>query len=116
MPCFGSNVHRSLVPGSTDFVLEIALEFNSGNVFQLFLISYFRCNETSNPIPEKDATFIYFSSTGLLKLLQKRQHRTLGNCHSFSKPKKFKCATFLPSTNMVSLKEEKNNFLFQYKF
>lgn len=67
VPYFCLNVYRCLVPGPINLLSEIALRFDSGNIFWLFLISYFLCNETSNLVPEKNAVFIYFSSTELLK-------------------------------------------------
>lgn len=67
VPCFCLSVYRYMVPGPLNLLSEIALAFDSGNIFWLFLISYFLCNEASNLIPEKNAVFIYFSSTELLK-------------------------------------------------
>lgn len=93
-------------------LLAIALEFDSGHIFWLFLISYFLCSAASNPIPEKNATFIYVYSTELLEAVTKKktEPRQIA-IFFFSKPEKHKYITFLQSKDILFFIDDKNNVL-----
>lgn len=103
MPCL--SVHGYLVPGP--ILLAIPLEIDSGHILWLFLICYFLCSSSSNPIPEKNSTFIFFYSTELLEAAKKKRKWQIAIF--FSKTKMHKYITFWLSKDILFFIDDKNN-------